>query len=188
MVQPKRESTRRSKAGRSAQQLPKQQLPKTVKRVARPRMMIEAQPGKIMESIFTYLSGGLNGCFTAREGKRRAADAILAFWQTFALIESGADSANVQTSAQNSIRVLQRQIQEIAEAAGLNPTAFEIQRMQMLAGHVGDGASAATNGQPVGAVVVPFSPPQLATDGSKEASPELEYIIVDEDELLGDLR
>jgi hypothetical protein len=194
MAQPKKKDMVTQGSSKSA---------KKAKRPLLPRLTLTTQQGNMMELIFDYLNGKLTDRFSSREGKRRAADAVSGFWYPFALIESGAAPSDVKSAAQNAILVMQRQIQRIADAAGLDILTLEptreprdsdqqadierIARMmeQIIANQNGNGAAAT--------VAVSNLSPHAAVQQSESLSPfalsegELGYIIVDEEELLGDL-
>lgn len=97
----------------------------------RTKFIYQTEAGTILAIVFAYLNGELSKSFSLREGKQRAADAVLAFWKPYALRAKKADQKTVQAAAQNSVDALLRQVQSICDDFGVQapvaPNTFDLE-------------------------------------------------------------
>lgn len=172
-------------------------MPKQKKTTGTPRKQFSytTTEGTAIALVFDYLHARLGGGFSYREGKERAADALLAFWKPYAAQASGQYSqAELQEMARRAVEVLVRQIGgicqdfeienplgQISQATDESGQEFQEALAQQLQDLVtslqaqlqsGDGANEGTTAD-------------LARSGSSTVHEEF-GVHVDDDELLGD--
>jgi len=161
----------------------------------RSQFLLRANADSVLVLVFKYLNGELSRAFSPREGKERAADAVLAFWKPYALRAKRADQDEQQDAARNSVAALSRQMRAICEDFGIE-SALEAQGKPdmeaVLAALVARLEAPSTAFLPqqrsrsTPATVSPSIP--ISHQASSPASEaDRDVIFVDDDDLLGDL-
>lgn len=147
------------------------------------------EAGSHLAIVFAYLNGELSSAFSQREGKQRAADAMLAFWKPYALRAKDVDGEAVQIAAQSSVGALLRQVQSICDDFGIrSPLAQNTLNVELLltalASRIGsmDGGDMTNPAQSV-AMPAPSSSPEP----SSVAAANEDLIFASDEDLLGDL-
>jgi hypothetical protein len=150
---------------------------------SRSRFSYLTDAGTMLATVFSYLNGELNKALPQREGKQRAADALMAFWKPYALQAQQADAERVQKAAQSSVEALFRQMQTICDD-------FEVE-LPMMQSDVEVFAIAVAKHmeQRIEPFQAPISIATLAAHSStnKQLLLENDAIFVDDEDLLGDL-
>lgn len=153
----------------------------------------KAEDGTTVALLIDYFNGKLASLISIREGKRRALEAMLGFWQAYALRASGAETDQQKEAARYSITVLSQQIRAICEDFGVvspfteslptanaNSTVLDA-LMQLL-----QSGSSTQYVSPLKAAPESTQNARSVLEADK-VSVGLEAIYVDDDELLGDL-
>ncbi len=151
----------------------------------RSRFSYLTDAGTMLAAVFSYLNGELNKALSQREGKQRAADALLAFWKPYALQAQKADADRVQKAAQSSVEALFRQMQAICDD-------FEVE-LPMMRSTVDLEAFAIAVVRHIGKTAVPSQLPisselpMAHSSTEQQLLQESDAIFVDDEDLLGDL-
>ena len=152
---------------------------------SRSRFSYFTDAGTMLATVFSYLNGELGKTLSQREGKQRAADALLAFWKPYALQAQQAEADRVHKAAQNSVEALLRQMQTICDD-------FEVE-LPMMRSTVDLEAFAIAVAKRIKKVTEPTHPPistvsPMAHPSTSQQLPhEDDAIFINDEDLLGDL-
>lgn len=149
--------------------------------------------GTTLATVFSYLNGELIKTLSQREGKQRAADALLAFWKPYALQAQKVDANRVQNAAQSSIEALFRQMQTICDDFEVELPIMRTRTRVAELSTVDLEAFAIAVAKQIGKTAEPI-PPVISIAASMDYPPvnqqllqENDAIFVNDEDLLGDL-
>jgi hypothetical protein len=148
----------------------------------------KSEAGTRIALVLSYLMGKVDHAIASREGKQRAADAMLAFWLPYAMKGQNHGVSKwdeLQQAAKRSVEALTRQVKNLCadfqvelpwDTKPMQPVHPEV--LSWLQTLVDGTAAGKSNG------VLPMPSECLTV---QDQLPEEEAIFVDDDELLGDL-